>query len=66
LRPGYRPATEPFLTAMIQLEPEGDGTRYTAIAMHRDPDGRKRHADMGFHLGWATALDQLVAAMQEA
>jgi uncharacterized protein YndB with AHSA1/START domain len=66
LRPGYRPATEPFFTAMIQLEPEGNGTRYTAIAMHRDPDGKKRHEEMGFHYGWATALDQLVAAMKEA
>lgn len=66
LMPGYRPAEQAFMTAMIQLEPEGIGTRYTAIAMHRDPTGRKRHEDMGFHLGWATALDQLVALIKQS
>jgi uncharacterized protein YndB with AHSA1/START domain len=29
--------------------------------MHKDEDSRKKHADMGFHDGWGTALDQLVA-----
>ncbi|MEQ8821122.1 MAG: SRPBCC family protein [Sumerlaeia bacterium] len=62
LRPGYRPAADvdlPF-TAILSLTPEGTGTRYTAIAMHRDPAGRKTHADMGFEQGWGTVLDQLV------
>jgi len=63
LGPGYRPLPEselPF-TAAILLEPTGDGgTRYTAIAMHRDEPGRELHATMGFHEGWGTALDQLV------
>jgi uncharacterized protein YndB with AHSA1/START domain len=61
LLPGYRPSENPFLTAVIALEPEGKGTRYTAIAIHRDEAGRKRHEEMGFHDGWGTALDQLVA-----
>ncbi len=63
LLPGYRPAADsemPF-TAIILLEPDGNGTKYTAIAIHRDEDGRKQHADMGFESGWGTALDQLVA-----
>jgi uncharacterized protein YndB with AHSA1/START domain len=61
LGPGYRPASKPFMTAMILLEPAGSGTRYTAIAMHADEADRERHEEMGFHEGWSTALDQLVA-----
>ena len=64
---GYRPAppepeeaSMPF-TAIIQLEPSGRGTKYTAIAIHRDEAGRDKHEAMGFHEGWGTALDQLVA-----
>lgn len=60
LGPGYRPKGEGFMTATILLEPEGNGTRYTAIAMHSDPEGKKKHEDMGFLTGWGTALDQLV------
>ncbi|MCL4210071.1 MAG: SRPBCC family protein [Phycisphaeraceae bacterium] len=65
LGPGYRPSNTPFMTAMILLEPEGAGTRYTAIAMHSDEAARKRHEDMGFHHGWSAALDQLVALAGE-
>jgi len=60
LGPGYRPNGEAFMTAMILLEPEGSGTRYTAIAMHADPSTRQKHEDMGFLQGWGTALEQLV------
>lgn len=65
LGPGYRPSAKPFLTAMILLEPDGAGTRYTAIAMHVDGAMRKQHEEMGFHDGWSTALDQLVAFAKE-
>lgn len=65
LGPGYRPAPEPFMTALILLAPEGAGTRYTAIAKHTDPSKRRQHEAMGFHSGWSTALDQLVAIMKE-
>ena len=70
LAPGYRPASEPpdtlscatiIFTAIIALEPKGGGTKYSALAMHRDEAGRKRHEEMGFHEGWGKALDQLVA-----
>lgn len=60
LGPGFRPKNEAFMTAVVLLEPEGSGTRYTAIAMHADPDGRTKHEEMGFLNGWSTALDQLV------
>jgi uncharacterized protein YndB with AHSA1/START domain len=61
LLPGYRPAENPFLTAIITLEAQGKGTRYTAMAIHRDAAARQKHEEMGFHQGWGKALDQLVA-----
>lgn len=61
LHAGYRPAPRPFMTAAVLLEPDGAGTRYTAIAMHHDEAARQSHEEMGFHSGWGTALDQLVA-----
>jgi uncharacterized protein YndB with AHSA1/START domain len=59
---GWKPAPEPFMTAMVLLSdaPEG-GTLYTAIARHRNPDSRKAHDDMGFHDGWGTVVTQLEA-----
>lgn len=60
LGPGYRPSAEPFFTAMISMEPEGEGTRYRAIALHGKAETRARHEEMGFHDGWSTVLDQLV------
>lgn len=62
---GFRPAAPSALgwhmTATVIIEPEGQGTRYTAIARHTAPDHRRAHEAMGFHGGWGTALDQLVA-----
>jgi uncharacterized protein YndB with AHSA1/START domain len=57
---GYRPSANPFFTAVLELEPSGKGTRYTATAIHRDEQGRKKHEEMGFYQGWGTVLDQLV------
>jgi uncharacterized protein YndB with AHSA1/START domain len=61
LLPGYRPAPEPFMTGVLLLERHPKGTKYTAIALHRDAETRKRHEEMGFAEGWGKALDQLVA-----
>lgn len=63
LQPGFRPAEHatPVFTAVIGMEPEGTGTRYTALTMHKDEENRKAHDEMGFHDGWGKALDQLVA-----
>jgi uncharacterized protein YndB with AHSA1/START domain len=65
MRPGFRPSKPSFdvpaFSAAILLEPSGTGTRYTALAMHGDPDGRAAHDRMGFSQGWGKALDQLVA-----
>ena len=61
LLPGFRPAEKPFITAVITFKPEGSGTRYTAMARHRDVAERERHEEMGFYDGWGKALDQLIA-----
>jgi len=65
LAPGYRPSSQRpdnlAFTAIIALEPQGSGTKYAALVMHSDEEGRKRHEEMGFHEGWGKALDQLVA-----
>ncbi|WP_342363074.1 SRPBCC family protein [Terrarubrum flagellatum] len=60
LQPGYRPSENPFFTGALMLASQGAGTKYTAMAIHRDEATRKKHEDMGFHQGWGTALDQLV------
>lgn len=64
LQPGYRPAKQSFMTGVILLEPNGTGTKYTAIAIHKDQKDRESHEKMGFMDGWGTALDQLVSYMK--
>lgn len=61
LAPGYRPSEQPFFTAIVTLEPTATGTKYTAIAKHKDQAGRQQHEEMGFHEGWGQAADQLAA-----
>ena len=58
---GYRPSANPFFTAILDMEKSGQGTRYVATAIHGNEEARKKHEDMGFHNGWGTVLDQLVA-----
>ena len=65
LQPGYRPSNPTFdvpaFTAVILMEPHGKGTKYSALALHKDEESRNKHAGMGFSEGWGKALDQLVA-----
>lgn len=61
LLPGFRPRDGGFFTGFITIEPVAGGTKYIARAVHKDEAGRKAHEEMGFHSGWGTALDQLVA-----
>lgn len=62
--PSNRKTEVPPFTAVIALAPHGNGqsTKYTAIAMHKDEEGRRRHDKMGFQEGWGKALEQLVEA----
>lgn len=64
LLPGYRPAESPFMTATVEIAPEGTGTRYVATALHNSAAARQKHAEMGFAEGWGKALDQLVALVK--
>jgi len=65
LLPGFRPSEKPFFTAIILLENQGDKTKYTAIALHKNETDRKTHEDMGFDAGWNQCLDQLVEHMSQ-
>lgn len=62
---GYRPAEKSFMTAMLLLEPQGSGTKYTAIAIHATEEVRRQHEEMGFAHGWGIALDQLLEVMKK-
>jgi uncharacterized protein YndB with AHSA1/START domain len=62
---GFRPSGKSILpglvlTVVLTLKSEGTGTRYTAVALHKDETGRRQHAEMGFNDGWNKATDQLV------
>jgi len=69
LAPGFRPAPAAAatdhiafaFTAVVSLERQGTGTKYTAVVMHGDEAACRRHETMGFRDGWGKALDQLVA-----
>lgn len=70
LAPGFRPVDRPegafLMTAIIDLEPVKDGTRYCATARHATEADARMHAEMGFEAGWSVALDQLVALFRTA
>ena len=59
LRGGWRPNEEAFFSAVITLEDHPEGTRYTAVALHKTAGDRRKHADMGFLEGWGTCIEQL-------
>ena len=58
---GWKPAPEPFMTAILDLADEGEGTRYTATARHRSAETCRQHEEMGFYTGWGIVADQLEA-----
>jgi uncharacterized protein YndB with AHSA1/START domain len=57
---GWRPAI-PWLamTAIITMEDESNGTRYTARVLHKDEEDQRKHEEMGFHEGWGICIEQL-------
>ena len=65
LTEGWKPA-EPrlALTALMTLEAEGSGTRYSARVLHKNAADCREHEEMGFHDGWGTAIDQLEAVAE--
>ena len=51
----------PFMIGIWEIEPEGDGTRYTGRARHWTEEATTQHAEMGFEQGWGDCADQLKA-----
>ena len=60
---GWVPAG-PFMVGIWEIEPEGDGTRYTARARHWTAESCAQHKEMGFEAGWGAAADQLAALVE--
>lgn len=62
---GWRPAEQPFMTAVITLQDHPKGTTYVANVMHRNAADRDKHADMGFNDGWGTVAAQLALLAEQ-
>ncbi|MBL3559090.1 MULTISPECIES: SRPBCC family protein [Marinobacter] len=60
LTEGWKPI-DPWLamTAIITMEDADKGTKYTAQALHKNPEDSNKHLEMGFEEGWGTTIDQL-------
>ena len=61
---GYRPAEQPFITGVITLEDHAEGTFYRAMAMHKTPQDRSMHSDLGFYDGWGAVTAQLAGLVE--
>lgn len=60
--PGWQPAPEPFMTAVIDFEPAPEGgTTQIATARHASEAAREQHEQMGYHAGWSIIFEQLEA-----
>ena len=57
--PGWIPKPDPFMTAIIELSDQPEGTRYDVTIRHRSAEAAKQHADMGFYDGWGKVAEQL-------
>lgn len=62
---GWRPAEQPFITAVITFEDHPEGTTYRAHVMHKDPETRAMHEELGFYDGWGTVADQLARLVEQ-
>ena len=62
LTTGFRPQPGPMpFTGIIEFRANSSGgCTYRAIAVHQNPADRDQHAELGFHEGWGTVVDQLV------
>ena len=68
---GWQPRTQKTsdcdfaMVAITTFEPEGTGTRYTAMSRHFDAEAVWQHRAMSFEEGWGMVADQL-AELAEA
>ena len=61
---GWRPAEQPFMTAIITLKDHPAGTDYVAHVMHKNNADRNMHEEMGFYDGWGTVVAQLAKLVE--
>jgi uncharacterized protein YndB with AHSA1/START domain len=61
---GWRPAEQPFMTAIITLRDHPAGTDYVAHVMHKNNADRNMHEEMGFYDGWGTVTAQLAKLVE--
>jgi uncharacterized protein YndB with AHSA1/START domain len=62
---GWRPAEQPFMTAIITLADHDNGTFYSARAMHKNNADKLMHDELGFQDGWGTVTAQLAKLVEE-
>jgi uncharacterized protein YndB with AHSA1/START domain len=62
---GWRPAEQPFMTAIITLRDHPLGTDYVAHVMHKSNADRNMHEEMGFYDGWGTVAEQLATLAEQ-
>lgn len=62
---GWRPAAQPFITAVITLDDHDLGTAYRAVVMHKSPEDRGMHMELGFCDGWGTVAGQLAKLVEQ-
>lgn len=61
---GWRPAEQAFITAIITLDDHDQGTAYRALVMHKSPEDRTMHQELGFYDGWGTVAAQLARLVE--
>lgn len=61
---GWRPAEQPFITAIITLRDHPMGTDYVAYVMHKNNADRTMHEELGFYDGWGTVVEQLAKLVE--
>jgi uncharacterized protein YndB with AHSA1/START domain len=64
LEGGWRPAAQPFMTAIITPADHERGTQYAAHVMHKTGGDRDLHERMGFFDGWGTVIAQLASLVE--
>lgn len=63
---GWRPAAEPFITAIIRFAEHPLGTEYVAHVMHKSNADRNTHEELGFYAGWGTVIEQLATLVEQS
>ncbi|WP_213813981.1 SRPBCC family protein [Glaciihabitans sp. dw_435] len=61
---GFRPAADPFITAVFTLTDHSLGTEYVATALHPTSAVRELHEELGFYEGWDAVTAQLAALVE--